>query len=166
MDKSDERFNELIIEMSPKVLRFVKHWCRDWSMAEDIAQEVFETVYVRRERLLDHENPRGWIMKIAKHKILKTMLDEEKYYERMVPLDEVVESRIGHECNMTDGLIAEEILSRLSKGESHLLHAYYVEGHSASQMSKELDISVPAFRMRLNRAKKKLRKLMKMEEYI
>ena len=165
MDKNEELFNELMIEMYPKVMKFIRHWCKDRNLAEDIAQEAFETVYKKRDRLDGHENPQGWVMEVAKHKILKMVLDEEKYYDTMVPLDEVTESRLGREYDMTDNMIAEEMLAGLSEKEADLLREYYIKGSSAQNMSKKLKISMAAFRMRLSRAKKKAKKIIKLEEY-
>lgn len=53
---NEKAFDALFVEYYPKVLRFVMCFCRDKSEAENIVQELFMELWIKRERFLKIEN--------------------------------------------------------------------------------------------------------------
>lgn len=53
---NEKAFDALFVEYYPKVLRFVIRFCHDKSDAENIVQELFMELWIKRERFLKIEN--------------------------------------------------------------------------------------------------------------
>ena len=53
---NEKAFDALFVEYYPKVLQFVMRFCRDKSEAENIVQELFMELWIKRERFLKIEN--------------------------------------------------------------------------------------------------------------
>lgn len=53
---NEKAFDALFVEYYPKVLRFVMCFCHDKSESENIVQELFMELWIKRERFLKIEN--------------------------------------------------------------------------------------------------------------
>lgn len=53
---NEKAFDALFVEYYPKVLQFVIRFCHDKSDAENIVQELFMELWIKRERFLKIEN--------------------------------------------------------------------------------------------------------------
>lgn len=53
---SEKAFDALFVDYYPKVLRFVMCFCHDKSEAENIVQELFMELWIKRERFIKIEN--------------------------------------------------------------------------------------------------------------
>lgn len=53
---NEKAFDALFVEYYPKVLRFVMCFCHDKSEAENIVQELFMELWIKRERFIKIEN--------------------------------------------------------------------------------------------------------------
>ena len=55
-DGNEMAFDALFVEYYPKVLQFVMRFCSDKSEAENIVQDLFMELWIKRERFLKIEN--------------------------------------------------------------------------------------------------------------
>lgn len=53
---NEKAFDALFVEYYPKVLQFVMRFCREKSEAENIVQELFMELWIKRERFIKIEN--------------------------------------------------------------------------------------------------------------
>ena len=53
---NEKAFDALFVEYYPKVLQFVMRFCREKSEAENIVQDLFMELWIKRERFLKIEN--------------------------------------------------------------------------------------------------------------
>lgn len=53
---NEKAFDALFVEYYPKVLQFVMRFCHDKSEAENIVQELFMELWIKRERFTKIEN--------------------------------------------------------------------------------------------------------------
>ena len=53
---NEKAFDVLFVDYYPKVLRFVMRFCREKSEAENIVQDLFMDLWIKRERFLKIEN--------------------------------------------------------------------------------------------------------------
>lgn len=53
---NEKAFDALFVEYNPKVLQFVMCFCHDKSEAENIVQELFMELWIKRERFIKIEN--------------------------------------------------------------------------------------------------------------
>ena len=55
-DGNEMAFDSLFVDYYPKVLQFVMRFCREKSEAENIVQDLFMELWIKRERFLKIEN--------------------------------------------------------------------------------------------------------------
>lgn len=127
--------------------------------AEDMVQQTFMAAWLHLDKVLEHENPTGWLMDTLKYVIQNYMGKKRKRIT--LSLDELFS---GEEINLPDHtakveLECEAIPLNMQKMEEFiLLKRIYVDGVSQEELAKELGISYASCRQRVVRAKKKLAK--------
>lgn len=131
------------------MLRFATHILHDENLAQVAVQETFVVASRKFSSLTGSPRPVGWLYNVLKNVIRQISRERQAMLARFV------------ELSLTTEPSAEmEPLSQLdiSKNEDlKLLNRFHVEGYSLEEIAKELGISVPALKMRLSRAKKRLR---------
>ena len=147
-----DAFEELIGRLQRRVYGFSYHHLRDADEAHDLAQEIFVKLYRNLARF-DAERPfEPWFWKLAANTAIN-------YRRKRVPLPadpleessgEDVTSR-GHDPELVDALAQLDPAYRLPI----LLH-YYAD-LSVEQVGQSLNLSVPATKSRLHRARAQLR---------
>lgn len=132
--------------------------------AADIVQQAFIKGYRNLDRCRDPERVGGWLFRIAVN-LCKDHLKGRT--RREVPLE------VGGPLTAKRGLpeegaeraeIREEIyraLQSLSDEQREAFVLKHVEGWSYEEMAEKLDVSVPALKMRVHRAREQLQDLLK-----
>lgn len=127
---------------------------RDSHRAEEIVQEAFEVGLLKYEKLLESENPGGWLYKTMMN-LIKHEFRARKYILRLQ--EELTKDLSDDSCsNLSDDTGSTEILSVLSRSELRLLTMIYTEGYSIKDAAAELKIGFETCRKRVHRARKKL----------
>ena len=147
-----DAFEELIRRLQRRVYGFAYHHLRDMDEAHDLAQEIFVKLYRNLARY-DPERPFDpWFWKLAANTTIN-------YRRKRVPMPaepleessgEDTTSR-GHDPALVDALAQLDPAYRLPI----LLH-YYAD-LSLEQVGQSLNLSVPAIKSRLHRARAQLR---------
>ena len=147
-----DAFEELIRRLQRRVYGFAYHHLRDTDEANDLAQEIFVKLYRNLARF-DPQRPfEPWFWKLAANTTIN-------YRRKRVPIPaepleestgEDTTSR-GHDPALVDALAQLDPAYRLPI----LLH-YYAD-LSLEQVSQSLNLSVPAIKSRLHRARAQLR---------
>jgi len=131
--------------------------------AADVVQQAFIKGYRNLDRCRDPERVGGWLFRIAVN-LCKDHLKGR--VRREVPLD------AGEPLRATRGLpeegaerseIREEIyraLQSLSDEQREAFVLKHVEGWSYEEMAEKLEVSVPALKMRVHRAREQLQGLL------
>ena len=147
-----DAFEELIRRIQRRVYGFAYHHLRDVDEANDLAQEIFVKLYRNLARY-DPERPFDpWFWKLAANTTIN-------YRRKRVPLPaEPLEESSGedttsrrHDPALVDALAQLDPAYRLPI----LLH-YYAD-LSLEQVGQSLNLSVPAIKSRLHRARAQLR---------
>ncbi|HSS61989.1 MAG TPA: RNA polymerase sigma factor [Candidatus Limnocylindrales bacterium] len=147
-----DAFEELIHRLQRRVYGFAYQHLRDATEANDLAQEIFVKLYRNLARY-DAERPfEPWFWRLAANTSIN-------YRRRRVPLpaepaDEVAdpENRFeSHDPSLVEALAQLDPAYRLPV----LLH-YYAD-LSLEQVSQTLNVTVPAVKSRLHRARAQLR---------
>lgn len=68
--KKQKFYDMLYTEMFPYVLHTINHYVYSAKEAEDIMQETFLEAYCHLDKLIEHENPKGWLLVTARMKII------------------------------------------------------------------------------------------------
>jgi len=123
---------------------------------EDIVQETF-IAYIKSDmEFNDEEHKKAWLLKVAQNKC-KNLLKSHKI-RAYVPFDDIEEVIPGEdeEIYKEDTIEILEI-SNLDYKYKSVLVLFYVEDYSIEETANILDISVSAVKMRLKRAREKLK---------
>ena len=135
------RFNEIYDQYYLMVMKVAYNVLRDYHYAQDICQEVFVLLYLKRD-ILDEEYIKPWLLVNAKRKAID--LQRKKYY--------------GRECT---------ILEALQKKDRQWYEIFFrvtVEGESQKSVAEDLGISLSNLRIKLHRAKVWMRNMF-LDEY-
>ena len=146
-----EAFEELVRRLQRRVYGFAYQHLRDSDEAHDLAQEIFVKLYRNLARY-DQERPfEPWFWKLAANTTIN-------YRRKRVPIpaepadETVVESRLeAHDPALV------EALAQLDPGYRLPVLLHYYADLSLDQVARALNVTVPAIKSRLHRARAQLR---------
>lgn len=165
-DGAEDEFRVLVERYEGMVFDLTYQYADSPEDAEDLAQDVFVRAYRRLEDLRNPDRFSSWLYGIA--------LNCCRDYAKNVRRETYAFSRTEHRENANalpderpgqdDDLIAEERSEQLWAALEELSSTYatpfllkYRNGMTYKAMSKRLDVSVSALKVRVHRARKKLR---------
>jgi RNA polymerase sigma-70 factor (ECF subfamily) len=135
---------------------------RNPSEAQELTQEVFIHAMTKLDQLRDPICFAGWLRQIAVRMALNRLT-------RRGPIQDVEPEVFANTPAVTetplDSLVRSEECAELRDGLSHLkaadratLEAFYIQGRSLKQMSRELETPIGTIKRRLHVARKRLRR--------
>ena len=163
-------FNELLRRYERKIFRLALHITQNREDAEDVLQESFLKAYEHLDQFQGQSKFYTWIVRIAVNQALMKL--RKRKSDRSVSLDETIdtgEDNIGREIaawdeNPEQQYSREElnrILTSAVDGLTPIYRAVFVlrdiDGLSTEEAAEALDLSVPAVKSRLLRARLQLR---------
>lgn len=159
---AEERFRAIYADAYPDVLRFVSRRV-DLSHAEDVVAEVFLVVWRRFTEVPQGRSPaRAWIFGVARGVMLNTRRGGRRRQALEVRLADptIVSPLVG---TMDIDVVSRRAdlanaWPRLSAGDQEALALAYWDDLTSSEAATVLDISPVAFRLRLSRARRHLRR--------
>ncbi len=158
-----EAYEKLYDSYAPLVRAVCYDTTGNLADAQDLAQDVFMRAYEKLEHLRNSESFGKWIIGIArlrckewKRQRLRSQNKnvELKNYQAVTP-DPPDDSRIE---------LLREMIRTLPEKERLALHAFYLQGSSAEAARRILGLSRSGFYRVLDRARKRLEKLMSGEQ--
>lgn len=166
----DSAFEELVRRYDRNVFRIAQHITQNREDAEDVVQEAFLKAYTNLARFQEQSKFYTWLVRIAVNEALMKL--RRRKPERTVSLDEDIQM----EDDSVPREIADwspnpeqqygqaelrEILSKTVQGLPPGFRTVFVlrdvEGLSTEETAEALDLSVPAVKSRLLRARLQLR---------
>ncbi len=161
------RFNEIYDQYYLMVMKVAYNVLRDYHYAQDICQEVFVLLYLKRD-ILDEEYIKPWLLVNAKRKAID--LQRKKYYGREF-CEEGISLERGTGENIENDYVRKEfqstILEALQKKDRQWYEIFFrvtVEGESQKSVAEDLGISLSNLRIKLHRAKVWMRNMF-LDEY-
>lgn len=136
------------------------------SRAQDVVQDTFHEAVRHIDTLADHPNPGGWLMLALKNKLREAERADRLHLLRYLSLDTDLSDEPGRlDPRLEDGpgeggpSALERIHAALEPDEYRLLLRLTLDRASHLEVAKEFGISVYASQKRLERIRKKLRRL-------
>lgn len=163
-------FNGLVERHARKVFRLARHITKSPEDAEDVLQESFLKAYSRLDQFQGGSQFYTWLVRIAVNESLMRL--RKRRNDRTVSLDEEIETdttSVRREIadggeNPEQAYTREETRRVLEEAIDSLAEAYRtvfvlrdVEGFSTEETAQMLDLSIPAAKSRLLRARLQLR---------
>lgn len=126
--------------------------CRNPQDAEDVVQETLLAYYRSDKEFDSDEHIRAWLIRVAVNKAKNATICFWRRNRRN--LEDYVES-LTFEVD-SDRELLDTVL-RLPERYRIVIHLFYYEDYSITEIAKLLDLSEGAVKSRLNRARKQLR---------
>ncbi len=169
-DGDDAAFTDLVTRYQRKIFRIAKNITQNEEDAEDVLQETFLKAYEHLPEFQGNAKFYTWIVRIAVNESLMKL--RKRKTSRTVPLDEPVE--MGEDSIVREIAVWEETpeqkysqeeMREILEGAVDSLKPDYrtvfvlrdIEELSTEETAEALDISVPAVKSRLLRARLQLR---------
>jgi RNA polymerase sigma-70 factor (ECF subfamily) len=163
-------FNELLRRYERKIFRLALHITQNREDAEDVLQETFLKAYEHLDQFQGQSKFYTWIVRIAVNQALMKL--RKRKSDRSVSLDETIdtgEDTVAREIAAWDENPEErygreelnQILTSAVDGLTPIYRAVFVlrdvDGLSTEETAEALELSVPAVKSRLLRARLQLR---------
>ena len=159
-----ELFERRLMPLEPAMFRFALSCLDDREDAEDVVQDVLETLWKDRGRLDEVVNLEAYCIGITKRqcaaRIRRLAREGALKGEEMAETAEVQES--GRE-ELLDEL--ERSLQSLSPPQRRAIEMKYFEGRRSEEIARELGMSADNLRATISRGYKNLRKLLTLKHF-
>ena len=147
----DDFLEKLFLENYADMQRLANRFIRNSDIAQDAVQQTFLVAQVNIDKLINSQNPVGWLFNTLKNVIGDAYRKRKRLMSVSVPFERVDEQpfdsisiRVKYE-----GIIGKEDLN--------LLIWVYCEDVSYAVAAERLDISLDACKKRIQRAKSRLK---------
>jgi RNA polymerase sigma-70 factor (ECF subfamily) len=158
LDKEqDKLIEQLYREMYIQLYAYAINALTDRQLAEEAVQDTFRIACMKADSLLKSDNKKGWLTNTLKHVIQNIRRSRARLNSLVISalsIDDIVI------VSPTGGLDFDVIYSDLLGQEDfELLQMIILNKYTILKVARELGISVEACKKRVQRAKKKLRKI-------
>ena len=145
-------------EMYPTLYAYALRILKDHALAEEAIQDTFCIACAKREQALSNPKPRGWLMLTLKH-VMQNMLRSQRKLQRLLFLAAGEEQPTMEAPELLD---VDVLFSDLSDSEDfRLLKRIALDQCTIVELAQDLGISVEACKKRVQRARKRLQKKLK-----
>lgn len=153
-------YRKLLGEVELLATRYLSKRLTQSSDSNDVVQEILLSVHKARHSYDGSQPFLPWMYAIFNFR-LKDYLrryyrkNEREAAESEHPVKD--EAAIDAEAQLEQSQLSEALLSYLEPSQRSIIEKLYIEGHSAKEVSEQMDISVANVRTRAHRAMKELK---------
>lgn len=166
---SDEEFGIQLLSRKERMYRLAKSMICDGAEADDVVQDVFERLWMRRELLAGQVNLDAFILTSVRNscldRIRRTKTRQDKGAQIAAFAPNSADERGAVEMRDMQR-IAQRIISGLPERQRFVIHLRDVEGCETAEIARLADMDEATVRMNLSRARKAVReKMLKIMNY-
>lgn len=144
-------------EMYPTLYAYALRILKDHALAEEAIQDTFCIACAKRGQVLSTPKPQGWIMLTLKH-VMQNMLRSQRKLQKLLFLTASEELSV----DSPELLDVDVLFGNVSDSEDfRLLKRISLEQCTIVELAQDLGISVEACKKRVQRARKRLQKKLK-----
>lgn len=151
-----EMFGLLIERYSDKVFSYFIKFLGDRDEAFNLTNEVFYKAFKGIKNFNENKNFFPWLIKIARNEGINFIRKNRNYEEHDIDGFE-------DESDFERDIILEEALNKLNENDREIILLFYQQDFSYEEIANILNISLENVKVRIFRAKEKLRKLLEKE---
>lgn len=151
-NNTDDLISQLYNDMYNKLVMSAYIRLRNYQAAEDIVQDVFALAQEKRDNLLIHPNPGGWLFDVLK----KKLLHELRAMTRFKAMQGKLEAGLTAELPAETGTVPDRF-DHLTETEYNLLKSIYIEGSTIRMVAEKLGLSYETCRRYVQRTKDKIK---------
>lgn len=139
------------------MLSVANRMLNDITLAETAVQETFLIAMRIPNKFCESPNREAWLYSVMKNIIRHLWRDKANALKHTIAISDVPESELSHE----DALPELRLRSIADDDDFKLLAYYYVYGYSMKELADKKEISIGACKMRIKRARDRLREKLK-----
>ncbi|WGG45409.1 sigma-70 family RNA polymerase sigma factor [Rossellomorea sp. DA94] len=170
MEESNPEISELMDRYGKQLMNLAYTYCKDWSMSEDIVQEVFFSAFRNTDTFKGRSSYKTWLYAITINKskdLLRKPFMKEPFFQRMknkvtpthpTPEQHVIQMEGQH------GLAVEVMGLPIKYREVIIL--YYYEDLSTKEVASLLKIPHSTAKTRIQRGRMALRKQLERGDFL
>lgn len=142
---------------SREIRAYLAHRLADPFVADDLLQEVFLRTLRQGERFCRVENQRAWLFEVARNAVT----DQARLGKPQVPLSgDLVQETEALEPIDTLTQCMERVLTELAEPDAEVIRRCDLEGMKLQTFADLHQLTLPAVKSRVQRARRRLRELM------
>lgn len=153
-EADDDSFSALFRVFSPQLVAFFRRRGHESGIAEDLAQEVMLTVYLRARQVRDHRLFRAWLFQVARHAACR------HYAQRMRQVTTVEVENMsevaGHSTAGAPGFEFGSWMDLLNPAEREAMTLRFIEEWEYHEIATAQAAPIGTVQWRVFNAKKKL----------
>jgi RNA polymerase sigma-70 factor, ECF subfamily len=168
VQRGDEAaFSTLVERFEERIFRLAWRITNDAALAEEATAEVLVKLWTRAGQWRGESPARTWIFRIAVRTTLDVQRSQQRWWRRWSGwLPAVIDKRPGpadlaekaEDCQLT-AVRLQAALMQLTPSDRALVHLFYFENRGLPEIETILGVNRDALKMRLARARKRLRQL-------
>lgn len=162
-----DAFNILIARYRKELTKFIQYYVKDFEIAEDIAQDSFLYMIIYKKDYNFKYSFRTYLYTIAKSRAINYLRKEKQ----KVSLEDINFEDFVSSISIEEDIIKKYdrdklkyAINKLKKEYQIIISLYYFQNFKYKEISEILNISMPKTKMSINRAKKRIKKILE-EEY-
>lgn len=155
---TETEYIELVARMRDTVYRLARSITLNDAEAEDIAQDVFERVWLMREKIIKSDYPRAYVCRIA-HNLAIDRCRERTRKQEFEGLERHTTASNGDAATDISDMVALtlKLINQLPEKQRIAIHLRDVEGYEIEEIAEVIGCDDSSVRMNLSRARKALR---------
>lgn len=161
----DELYQQVIDRYAPMVFHIVRQFENDEEEVEELAQQIFVKCYEKLDSFKMNARFSSWLYMIAKNHCRDYAKNIRRQNRRFSEMEEEVLDAHMPETERPDEVmerqewhqLLQEALDRLSPGYAQAFLYKYRDDMTYQAISKRMDLSVSALKVRVHRARKQLK---------
>jgi RNA polymerase sigma-70 factor (ECF subfamily) len=157
-----EMFSHLIERYSDRIYTYFVRLIQDKDEAMSLTQETFYKVFKGIKNFDTSRDFFPYLIKIARNEGVNYL----NKYKKIEIIDYDDTLNYEKKESFDDKLIIEDALKKLPKDDHEIILLFYSENLSYEEISKVLNISVENVKVKLHRAKEKLRRIIEVKDGI
>lgn len=150
-----EEFTAVFQQYRNLVFSIAYSYCKNVADANDITQETFISYLKADNNFENEEHRKAWLIRVTINKC-KTLL-VSPWFQRTIPLDDTYPF-----VDRDDSELFYVVMA-LPRKYRIVIHLHYYVGYSTKEIAKILSVGESAVRVRLFRAREKLKVILKKE---
>ena len=154
MEKPQQRFEKLVLALSPDIYRYAYFLCKNQDLAEDLVQETFIRAWRFLGSLRDERKAKSWLFTTLRREFARQF---ERYQPRF---DDVEPDQLpGERSSQWEVLVVRRAMLDLPLKYREPIVLQVVGGYSGDEIANMLGVPRATVNTRLFRARQRLRKI-------
>lgn len=157
----NDAFSSLVRMHQAKIRSYLLRLCRNYDLADDIAQETFLTAFHKLNSYKGEGNFSGWLFRIAHNCFLQHLRKTKRRTEITDQYGSQQElQNEQYESISTEQMDLEQAIAQLNPDETATITLCHSYGFSHREVSDILDMPLGSVKSNISRGKSKLREIL------